>query len=81
SESIAPLVPLVVRDAGRTLRARAASAFDPYIQARQGGHNSGLSMTLVHHCVALSGGTVEVKSEANCGTAFVLTFPAAAARA
>ncbi len=81
AESPASSVRLLVRDSGRAMRAHAAATvFDPYSHSRSGGRDAGLSMTLVHHCVAMSGGTVEVKSEPNSGTAVVMTFPAVPVR-
>ena len=73
-------VQLTIRDSGKRLpQDRLDSAFQPFSARRSGLPNTGLSLTLVYHLVALTGGAIDVKSDQTGGTAFSIDFPAVSA--
>jgi PAS domain S-box-containing protein len=71
-------VRLAVWDNGKNIRANAKERiFEPYFESRPGIGSPGFSLALAWHFAALSGGTMEVESGTNEGTAYVLILPAA----
>jgi signal transduction histidine kinase len=70
-------VQVVVRDTGKGIRANAKDrVFDPYYQSRPGNRNPGFSLAIVYQFVALSGGSIEVRSSP-AGAEYLVNFPAA----
>jgi len=49
--------------------------FDPFFTTKPSG--TGLGLAIVHHAVTALGGSIQVHSEVNRGTTFVLVFPSA----
>ena len=70
-------VRLTIWDNGKSVRANARERiFDPYFESRPGIGSPGFSLALAYHFATLSGGTMEVESGSNDGTAYVMNFPA-----
>jgi len=71
-------VRLTVWDNGKSIRANAKERiFDPYFESRPGIGSPGFALALAYHFATLNGGTMEVESGSNEGTAYLLNFPAA----
>lgn len=68
---------LVIRDNRKTGNTAGERVFDPYYQSSAGKRNPGFTLALVCQFVALSGGTIEVETIQNEGSAYILRFPAA----
>jgi len=69
-------VQIAVRDNRKGLRDNVRErVFDPYYQSHRGKRNPGLSLALVYHFVALSGGSIDVESMPGEGSAYLLNFP------
>jgi PAS domain-containing protein len=72
-----PGVQLVIRDDRKTGSAPRERVFDPYYQSLPGKRNPGFTLALVCQFVALAGGTIEVETIQDEGSAYILRFPAA----
>jgi len=68
---------LIVRDNRKVGRGAKERAFDPYYQSTGRKRNPGFSLALVCQFVALSGGSIEIETGADEGSAYLVTFPAA----
>jgi CheY-like chemotaxis protein len=72
-----PQVRLTVRDTGQGIaEAVRPHLFEPFFTTKGVGQGSGLGLAAVHGIVGQSGGRVEVHSEVDRGTAFVIHLPA-----
>ncbi len=49
--------------------------YDPFFTTKKEGEGTGLGLSIVYGVVSNHGGKIRVKSQANQGTAFTLTFP------
>ncbi len=72
-----PAARIVIRDDRKVAARTKDRIFDPYYQSGSGKRNPGFSLALVCQFVALSGGTIDVETRPNEGSAYYLTFPAA----
>jgi PAS domain S-box-containing protein len=78
----APTHPVVlsVADTGAGMdRATRARVFEPFFTTKPPGLGTGLGLSTTDDIVRAAGGAIEVESELDRGTTFVLTFPAHAA--
>ena len=65
---------LSIKDNGKGMREEVINKiFDPFFTNRSGG--TGLGLALVEQIIRAHGGTIQVLSEVNIGTEFILTFP------
>jgi len=72
------VVQLTLRDTRKTTRTEAGErVFDPYYQSSPGNSNPGLSLALVYHFMALSGGSIHAENMPGQGSAYRLVFPVA----
>ena len=71
---------LAVEDTGIGMDAAAvASAFEPFVTTKAGGHHAGLGLSIVYGIVQGVGGTIAFDSEHGRGTRVVVSLPAAPA--
>jgi len=70
-------IQLVIRDDRKAGAATRERVFDPYYQSSPGKRNPGFTLALVCQFVALAGGTIEVETIENEGSAYIIRFPAA----
>ena len=72
-----PGVQVACRDDRKPGSGSKERAFDPYYQSLPGKRNPGFSLALVCQFVALSGGSIEVETFGDEGSAYLLRFPSA----
>jgi len=71
------LVSISISDTGRGIPPEnLARVFDPGFTTRGVGVGTGLGLAIVHSIIETHRGTIEVKSEVGCGTAFTIKIPA-----
>ncbi|MFH1077146.1 MAG: response regulator, partial [Pseudomonadota bacterium] len=69
-------VTIIVKDDGAGMPAEVAGkVFDPFFTTKNVGEGTGLGLTISHRIVKEHGGTIDVKSEQNAGTLFVVKLP------
>jgi len=70
-------VRLDVRDTGTGISADLIEkVFDPFFTTKPVGEGTGLGLTICHRIVEEHGGTIDVESEPEKGTTFIITLPA-----
>ena len=67
-------VKITIRDTGTGIASETLeNIFEPFFTTKGGG--SGLGLAITHNIISDHGGSIEVESRVNEGTAFVLMFP------
>jgi histidine kinase len=51
--------------------------FEPFFTTREVGQGTGLGMSISYRIISDYGGTIEIRSEVDEGTTFILKFPSA----
>jgi PAS domain S-box-containing protein len=69
-------IQVTIRDTGQGIREKDIDhIFDPFFTTKKEGEGTGLGLSIVYGVVINHGGSIRVKSQANQGTQFILTFP------
>lgn len=69
-------VQIKIEDTGIGIaRDKLGRIFDPFFTTRQVGHGTGLGLSTVYHTIQCHGGHIEVSSQVDVGTTFIIHLP------
>jgi len=70
------LVRIIVSDTGCGIRTEdLAHIFEPFFTTKEGGRGTGLGLAVTYGIIQRHNGTIDVESDPNSGTTFVITLP------